>query len=30
MHIPHAFVGDDGDGRALYLHIGRAVRRAGA
>ncbi|HEU5038448.1 MAG TPA: serine hydrolase domain-containing protein [Nocardioides sp.] len=30
MHIPHAFVGDDGDGHALYLHIGRAVRRAGA
>jgi CubicO group peptidase (beta-lactamase class C family) len=30
MHVPHAFVGDDGDGHALYLHIGRAVRRAGA
>lgn len=30
MHIPHAFVGDDGAGHALYLHIGRAVRRAGA
>lgn len=30
MHIPHAFVGDDGAGQALYLHIGRAVRRAGA
>lgn len=30
VHIPHAFVGDDGDGHALYLHIGRAVRRAGA
>jgi len=30
MHIPHAFVGDDGDGHALYLHIGRAIRRAGA
>ena len=30
LHIPHAFVGDDGDGHALYLHIGRAVRRAGA
>jgi CubicO group peptidase (beta-lactamase class C family) len=30
MHIPHAFVGDDGDGHTLYLHIGRAVRRAGA
>ena len=23
-----AFVGDDGHGRALYLHIGRAIRRA--
>jgi hypothetical protein len=30
MHIPHAFVGDDGEGHALYLHIGRAIRRAGA
>lgn len=30
LHIPHAFVGDDGDGHALYLHIGRAIRRAGA
>jgi CubicO group peptidase (beta-lactamase class C family) len=30
IHIPHAFLGDDGDGHALYLHIGRAVRRAGA
>jgi hypothetical protein len=30
LHIPHAFVGDDGDGHALYLFIGRAVRRAGA
>ncbi|TYB48259.1 serine hydrolase domain-containing protein [Actinomadura chibensis] len=29
-HTPHAFVGDDGTGRALYLHLGRAVRRAGA
>ena len=28
MHIPHAFVGDDGTGRALYLHVGRAIRRA--
>jgi hypothetical protein len=28
MFMPHAFVGDDGNGRALYLHIGRAVRRA--
>ncbi len=30
MFMPHAFVGDDGTGHALYLHLGRAVRRAGA
>jgi len=30
MHMPHAFVGDDGSGRALYLHTGRADRRVGA
>lgn len=30
MHMPHAFVGDDGDGHALYLHTGRADRRVGA
>lgn len=30
MHMPHAFVGDDGTGHALYLHLGRMVRRAGA
>ena len=30
MHMPHAFVGDDGEGHALYLHVGRAIRRAGA
>ena len=30
MFMPHAFVGDDGDGRARYLHLGRAVRRADA
>ncbi|MFL6122949.1 serine hydrolase domain-containing protein [Actinophytocola sp.] len=30
MHMPHAFVGDDGSGHALYLHLGRAVRRASA
>ncbi|MFC6044297.1 serine hydrolase domain-containing protein [Nocardioides hankookensis] len=30
MHMPHAFLGDDGEGRALYLHVGRAIRRAGA
>ena len=29
MHLPHAFVGDDGHGQALYMHIGRAIRRAG-
>ncbi len=27
VHMPHAFVGDDGHGRALYLHTGRADRR---
>ncbi|KDN17163.1 serine hydrolase domain-containing protein [Amycolatopsis rifamycinica] len=30
MYIPHAFVGDDGTGRALYLHTGRADRRVRA
>jgi len=30
MHLPHVFLGDDGEGHALYLHVGRAVRRAGA
>jgi CubicO group peptidase (beta-lactamase class C family) len=30
MHMPHAFVGDDGAGHALYLHVGRVVRRAPA
>jgi CubicO group peptidase (beta-lactamase class C family) len=30
MHMPHAFVGDDGTGHALYLHLGRAVRRTSA
>ncbi|MGW5414190.1 serine hydrolase domain-containing protein [Actinomadura geliboluensis] len=30
VHMPYAFVGDDGTGHALYLHLGRAVRRAGA
>jgi CubicO group peptidase (beta-lactamase class C family) len=30
MYMPHAFVGDDGTGHALYLHLGRAVRRADA
>jgi CubicO group peptidase (beta-lactamase class C family) len=28
MHLPHAFLGDDGHGRARYLFIGRIVRRA--
>lgn len=27
IHMPHAFVGDDGDGNAMYLHTGRADRR---
>lgn len=30
MRMPHAFVGDDGNGRALYLHTGRADRRVDA
>ncbi|WP_370962445.1 serine hydrolase domain-containing protein [Amycolatopsis sp. cg9] len=30
MYLPHAFVGDDGTGRALYLHTGRADRRVRA
>ena len=30
MRMPHAFVGDDGNGRALYLHTGRADRRIDA
>jgi CubicO group peptidase (beta-lactamase class C family) len=29
VYVSHAFVGDDGDGRALYLHTGRADRRVG-
>jgi CubicO group peptidase (beta-lactamase class C family) len=28
IHRPHAFIGDDGSGRALYVHTGRADRRA--
>ncbi|MDT0263089.1 serine hydrolase domain-containing protein [Jatrophihabitans lederbergiae] len=28
MHLPHVFVGDDGAGRARYLHVGRAMPRA--
>ena len=27
IHPPHVFVGDDGDGHALYIHSGRATRR---
>lgn len=27
IHLPLAFVGDDGHGRALYVHTGRADRR---
>jgi CubicO group peptidase (beta-lactamase class C family) len=27
IFLPHAFVGDDGQGRALFLHTGRADRR---
>ena len=27
MHALHVFVGDDGSGRALYVHNGRATRR---
>jgi CubicO group peptidase (beta-lactamase class C family) len=26
LHLPHAFVGDDGAGHALFLHTGRADR----
>ncbi|WP_253943857.1 serine hydrolase domain-containing protein [Nocardioides marmotae] len=28
MHMPHNFLGDDGTGRARYLHLGRAFQRA--
>ncbi|KAA9163647.1 beta-lactamase family protein [Amycolatopsis acidicola] len=27
VHLPHVFVGDDGDGHAKYVHSGRATRR---
>jgi CubicO group peptidase (beta-lactamase class C family) len=30
MYVPYAFVGDDGAGHARFLHVGRAVRRAGS
>ena len=26
VHLPHAFIGDDGEGHALFLHTGRADR----
>lgn len=29
MHLPLAFVGDDGEGRARYIHQGRAIVRTG-
>jgi len=28
IHLPQVFVGDDGSGRALFVHTGRAMRRA--
>jgi CubicO group peptidase (beta-lactamase class C family) len=28
LHLPQVFVGDDGSGRALFIHTGRAMRRA--
>jgi CubicO group peptidase (beta-lactamase class C family) len=30
VHMPQVFLGDDGSGHALYLHSGRAIRRASA
>jgi CubicO group peptidase (beta-lactamase class C family) len=30
IHQPHVFVGDDGSGRALYIHSGRAIKRVTA
>jgi hypothetical protein len=30
MHMPHAFVGEDDHGRALFLFVGRIIRRADA
>ena len=29
LHLPQVFIGDDGSGRALFIHTGRAMRRAG-
>jgi CubicO group peptidase (beta-lactamase class C family) len=28
IHLPQVFAGDDGSGRALFIHTGRAMRRA--
>jgi CubicO group peptidase (beta-lactamase class C family) len=28
LHLPQVFVGDDGSGRSLFIHTGRAMRRA--
>lgn len=28
VYIPQVFIGDDGSGRSLYIHSGRAIRRA--
>jgi len=28
LHVPHVFLGEDGDGRARFLHVGRALPRA--
>jgi CubicO group peptidase (beta-lactamase class C family) len=30
VHIPYVFVGNDSAGRALFIHSGRAIRRASA
>jgi hypothetical protein len=27
LHLPQVFVGDDGSGRSLFVHTGRAMRR---
>ncbi|HEY6496381.1 MAG TPA: serine hydrolase domain-containing protein [Trebonia sp.] len=29
IHLPQVFTGDDGSGRSLYIHSGRAIRRVG-
>jgi CubicO group peptidase (beta-lactamase class C family) len=28
IYLPQVFIGDDGSGRSLYIHSGRAIRRA--